>query len=110
MSSDDPQQPLAVLLVEHVVQGRADGRLLAGRAFGQDELAVFHFQGMGLGIEGVGLDLEIAAQLAEGGHGVFERGQQRLPAGLVVQASRTIMLRDWSINSTNVAFSLWVSV
>ena len=84
--NDDSQQPLAVLLVEHVVQGRADGRLLAGRAVRQDELSVFHFHGMGLGVERVGLDLEVAAQVAERGHGIFQRRQQRIPAGLVVEA------------------------
>ncbi len=83
---DDAQEPLAVLLLEHVVQGLADGRFLAGGLFGQDDLAVFHVHGTGVGIEGIGLDFEIAAQVAERGHAFFQRGHERFPAGLVVEA------------------------
>ena len=89
-----PKQPLAVFLAEHVVQRRADGRLLAGGDVRQGDAAVFDFLGMRLGIEGVDLDLEVAADVAVGAeHG---RNLPASPAAipsavLLFSASRTCM-------------------
>ena len=63
----DPQQPLAVFLAEHVLQHRADGRLLARWTSRQGDAAIVDFHGMRLRVERIDLDLEIPAHVASAG-------------------------------------------
>ncbi len=107
----DPQQMLAVLLVEQVVQGRADSRLLALWDVREDDLAVLHFpEGMRLAIKRIGSDLEIAAHIASAGTQSSKVASSESQRVLLLRQSRTSMLRDWSTSSTNVASSLWLCV
>ena len=61
------------------------------RAFGlvgQADFALFHGKRMGLGVEGVGFDLEIAGKFGQRGFGVGQGLAQNLPAGFAGQRVR----------------------
>ena len=81
-----------------------------GGVSGRADLSVGDVHGAQIGVEGIGLDLEIAAQLGQGGRGLFagllKAAQRLLPSS----ASGTVMLRVASTSSTSVAACFLVSV
>ena len=94
-----------------VVQCGADGRLLAVGGVAQGDLAAGNFCQMRLGIERVGLELEVVGQLSERLAGVSRALPRRASKRLLpLASSRTDMLRDWSARTTSVADCFLVSV
>ncbi len=106
----DAQEPLARLAAQHVLQGRSDGGLLSFRLLGQFDPAAFRPHLVHVGVERIGLELEVALQPGQGGAASASASRRASQRVVLPTASGTDMLRDWSANTTSVAACFFVCV